>query len=159
MKRKIKVNFIDILILVVVLIALALLTYIFVLNKAEEDKEHDLVTVKYVVEVSQVKDEFVNFIKKGAEVYNNTGKKKLGTIEACEVREATYIGKDQENGKLVLSIVEGYKNVYVTIEAQAYLDDYRYVIEGMDIYVGAYINMLMPDISCGGYCFSFEVLE
>lgn len=160
-KRKVKtgINIIDILIVLIILAAAAVLLYVFVLSGRGEAVTPQTHTIRYVVELKGIRDEFADNVTIGENAVDSVAMYKIGTVVAYEEKEATYKGVNALKGESVISPVPGKMNMYVTIEAQAYLDKYIYSIDGYRIAVGSSVGLKLPNFIGIGYCIKLDVLD
>ncbi len=160
-KQKTKFNIMDALILLAVLAIIALLLYVFVFseNSALKNAGADTYTLTYVVEVTEISDEFSDLISAGDRVIDSAKKMHIGTVTAVEVQPYLYMGTDTHAGNLVLNPVDGYVNMYITIQADAVLNGATYSIDGYDIYIGEKMHLAFPDMVCTGHCIALDAVQ
>ena len=160
-KIKVRFNLMDLLILLLILAAAAVLLYVFVLSDSSsvDGLTGTETKITYVVEIVGMSDEYADKIAVGQKPIESSKKKALGTVVALESQPYTYTGTNTRDGTLVLNNVDGYVNVYVTLEATAEPDGFAYAIEGSDIYVGRLMYLSFRDYVCSGYCIALDVQE
>ncbi len=160
-KRKTGFNLMDAVILAAILAVIALLLYVFVFSESAslQSGDNNKYTLTYVVEATKISDEFTDMIEVGDPVIDSAKKMKIGTVTAVEVQPYLYLGTDMHEGELVLNPVDGYSNLYVTIQADAVLNDISYSIDGYEMYVGAKIFLSFSDMVCTGYCISLDAAQ
>ena len=95
----------------------------------------------------------------GDKPFDSSVKSALGTVTALETRDCFRTGNNLHSGSMVLSRVEGEVSLYITIQADAILDNYTYTINGNEIYVGKNTHVSFGDIVCSGYCIALEILD
>lgn len=158
--KKAKFNVVDVFI-IIALIALVCAA-IWLCGKldlfGDSTSERDSVKLKYVVEVSMLDEQFSAILEKNDRLFNSRGTIELGYVRSCEVRDSDMITVNA-SGEPVISVVEGKKDLYITVEAEAYIDGGSYYVNGLRIGVGEYIEMMTPELTCGGYCISFEEIK
>ena len=156
-KRKLRVNVMDVLILLLIAAAVALVLYIFVWSGRSGGIEADTVTLRYVVEIVDMPESFESYLHKGDRVEDAVARGYMGDVvnlRFTEMRRAEY---DSVTGKEVYPTVDGYLRTLITIEAEVTKTDRSYSAGGQDIYVGAKLSLMMPQVSTYGYC--IEVTE
>ncbi len=160
-KRKWRFNFIDALILLAIVAAVLALLYIFVWseNSSVRSLSGEKVKVRYVVEINGLDEDFKDMIKEGAQVTDSSKKMSIGTVVSVETDNYYYLGSDILNDTLVLNPVDDQITQYITVEAEATLDEITYSIDGYPIFVGQLVYMMFPDMVCSGYCISLDVAE
>ena len=160
-KTKLKFNLLDALIVLAILAVIAVLLYVFVWSEdrsVENLAGTSAVPITYVVEVSGIHKDFADMIEVGEKPLDSAVKSPLGLITALETQDHYYTGTNLHDGTLVLSKVEDYVNLYITIETEAMPESYAYTLNGSDLYVGKLINLSFDDIVCSGYCIALDIL-
>lgn len=160
-KAKIKFNLMDALILVLVLAVIALLLYVFVFSETSsvQSAGADQYKLTYVVEVTGISEEFADMIAAGDTAIDSSKKMQIGTVTAVEVQPYMHMGTDLHEGALVLNPVDDYVNLYITISADAVLENISYNINGYEIFVGKSIHLAFSNIVCSGYCISLDAVQ
>ena len=158
-RGKSAVNVIDVLLILIILAVGAVLAYVFVFSGRGEAHVPQMHTVRYVVELKNIRNEFAGHITVGEKAIDSVAMYNIGTVVAYEEKDATYIGTDLIRGEPVVSAYPERKNLYVTIEAQAYLDDNAYVIDGYQVAVGLNVGLKLPNFVGSGYCISLDVID
>lgn len=151
-KRKLRINVMDVLILLLIAAAVAVVLYIFVWSGRKGGAETDTVTLRYVVEIMDMPETFESFLHKGDRVEDAVARGYMGNVvnlRFTEMRRAEY---DSVTGKEVYPAVEGKSRALITIEADVTKTDRSYSIGGQDIYVGAKLSLMMPEVSTYGFC-------
>ncbi len=160
-KRKTGFNLMDAVILVAILAVVALLLYVFVFSESASVQagNTDSYTLTYVVEATKISEEFADKISIGDTVIDSAKKMRIGTVTAVEVKPYEHMATNLHEGKLVLTPVDGYKNLEITVQADAVLDGISYSINGYEVYVGAKIFLSFGDMVCSGYCISLDAAQ
>lgn len=159
-KTKVKFNLMDALILLAIAVVAVLLLYIFVWS---EERSIDSFTgtepshATYVIEVSDVPEEFSDKVKVGEKVIDSSTKTSLGAVQALETQDYYVTTLNLHEGTQVLSRVEDRINLYITIEADALMDGYTYTVGGTELYVGRLLYLSFTDFVCSGYCIALDV--
>ena len=161
-KTKIKFNLMDALILVVIAAVVLALLYIFVWSEqrsADSLGSGSSTRVSYVIEVTGLHKDYADLISVGDKPIDSSIKTARGTVTALETRNYYYTGTNLHDATMVLSSVENYVSLYITIEADALLDNFTYTVNGGEIYVGKLVYLSFDDIVCSGYCIALDVLS
>ncbi len=158
--KKAKFNVIDAFIILAIIAVIAAAVWLCgrldIFGKNEDDRED--VKLRYVVEITMLDEQFSTVLEKEDRLFNARGTVELGYVKSCEIRDADKVTVDAD-GNTVISSVEGKKNLYITVEADAYIEGLSYYVNGMRIAVGEYIEFMTPELTCGGYCISFEEIK
>jgi hypothetical protein len=159
-KTKVKFNLMDALVLALIALCILALLYIFVWS--EQRSSDNLggtpsTRVSYLVEITGIFEEYVDKINVGDAPIDSSKKTALGVITALETRPYIYTGTNLHDGTMVLSTVEDYVSMYITIEADALPAGYGYTVNGGEIYVGKLVHLGFPDIVCSGYCIAMDI--
>lgn len=161
-KTKVKFNLMDALVLLAIALVALVLLYIFVWSEQHSVDSltgSESVRLSYVIEVTGLHEDYVDKIAVGDAPIDSSKKTPLGVITALETRPYTYTGTNLHDGTMVLSTVEDYVTLYITIEADAAVDGYGYTVSGGDMYVGKLTYLSFTDIVCSGYCIALDVLS
>lgn len=151
-KRKLRVNVMDVLILILIAAAVAVVLYIFVWSGKSGGVETDTVTLRYVVEIVDMPETFESFLHKGDRVEDAVARGYLGNVVNLRFTEMRRPEYDSVTGKEVYPAVDGKIRTLLTIEADVTKTDRSYSVGGQDIYVGAKLSLMMPEVSTYGYC-------
>jgi len=158
-KFKFKPNLMDLLILLVIVAAVVALLYIFVWSETsvslngDSGAQHKLT---YVVEVTELEEEYADRISVGQTVVDSSKKMVIGTVTAVESHPYMYMGTNREEGTLALTPQDDAITLYVTVEADAVMNGYAFAVNGYDIYVGKQIYMSLPGFVCQGFCIALD---
>ena len=168
-KRKLRINFVDILILLVILAAVAVLVYVYAGKGKTEVQNVETVFLEFVVEIPELNGSFTNLLTEGNPVEDAISRVKLGRVYSYENKEFLSTDFDAENNREVYKPVQNYdgenmenrglKNLYITIHAEAVVTDHGYMVNGKQICVGEKLSLRFPDMYAVGYCINLRVLE
>ena len=157
-KRKIRFNFIDLLLLLLIAAVVFAVLYIFVLSGRDTAQDDEsTVTVQYVVEIANIDERFADAVKKGQPVQDAIQRKNVGTVVGAEAKDYEKIVFDYDSAEEVLAKSEGRITLYVTVEAQVYESDSAFTAEGVAIRVGERYSLIFPDLYGVGYCTSLKI--
>jgi len=159
-ERKLRFNFIDLLLLIVILLAAGILMYVFVWSgRSSKTADVQYSEIEYVIEIQKIDDEFAGSIKAGQTVEDAVERKQIGTVKWVEAKPSQEINFNYTTGKEEYSEVEGKINLYVTITASAAETDMKFTVNNYDIQVGKMISVLLPDFQGYGYCIELTKLS
>ena len=159
-KKKRRFNVVDVIIIILVLAALAAAIYVFFGSKltsggASGEKKK----ISFVLQSTELRDFYVDSVKKDDDVYEDETDKYLGKVTAVSSTVATRIGTDLATGAQVVSEIEGRINLFVTIEGEAEFYDGQYLVDGIPIVVGNVVTMVTPNLLAPTNIVSVEILE
>lgn len=157
-KKKASFNIIDALIIVLVIAVFAVGYLVFFRDRGAV-QEDSAKKIRYVFQVSSIPAEFADNAKVSQTVFDAGTNTPAGVITAVDFEPATHIGHDKINGKQTISQIDGYVNLYITMEGEAVEKKNTYVVDETSVYVGKYLDMMLPDLTCSGNCISLEVVE
>ena len=158
-KRKVRFNFIDLLILLLVASAVFVILYVFVLsdrNASEPAQEEK--TIQYVVEFLNVDERFDEIIKKEQPVQDAIRRKAMGTVVGVEPKDFEKITFSQNTGEEILSNAEGRRTIYVTIETKVVETKEAFMADGVAIRVGEQYSLIFPEFYGVGFCTFLKVM-
>ncbi|MBE6562702.1 MAG: DUF4330 domain-containing protein [Ruminococcaceae bacterium] len=156
-KKKHRFNIVDLVIILVVLGAAALLLRSFVFN-AGGDAEGKKINLQYVIETDMISEDLADNVKAGDAVYDYESGRMIGTVTACDIRNATHVGMS-DGGVQVVSDIVGYRSLYITVESPATGGPTGYYIDKLSISVGKDYALMLPELYCTGSCISAEVID
>ena len=158
-RNKPAVNIVDFLIVLLILAVCAVLLYVFVFNGRGEQLAPQTRTVRYVVEAKNVREEFSDKVAIGDTVFDSVALYNIGVVTAYEEKDATRRSTNLVTGEPVIVPVPGRKHIYLTIEAQANLENNIYSIGGYKISVGMSVMLKLKNLTAAGNCITFEVID
>ena len=160
-KRRIRFNFIDLLLLLLAAAVVFVLLYVFVLSDrtAPQEGEKAKTPIQYVVEIQNVDERFAESIKKGQPVQDAIKRKSVGTVDGAEAVPFEKIVFDYDNGEEVLAAAEGRITLVVTINVDADETDSAFSADGIEIRVGEQYSLMFPDLYGVGYCTALKINE
>ena len=152
-KRKIRFNAIDVLLILVLLAIVAAVLYIFVLS----DRGGDTLTaathpIEYVIEVSEVEEQYVSLIKEGQPVEDAVWRKQIGTVAGVEAAPYEKVLFDYKNNEETTASRDGYVTLKITVAADAEETDRAFLVNGDAIRVGLKYSVRLPDFYGEGFC-------
>lgn len=158
--RKIRFNFIDLLILAVIVLAVLLLLYIFVWSgRGAQTAETQTVTIEYVIEIQKIDENYSNIIEKGQSVEDAVERKNIGTVKATDAKVTQEINFNYTTGKEEYSEVDDKINLYVTVTAEAAETESSFTVNGYEVCVGKMISVILPEFQGYGYCIELKKLS
>lgn len=151
-KKKFRFNIIDAAVIAVlaVLAAVFIATALAGLGVGDDD-----VTIRYVLETEILSNEYTSKVSVGDGVYTEDGAEKLGSVTAVSLSPARHTGVDAD-GAPVVSEIDGYSVIYITVEAKATPTPTGYAIGDTIINVGRENTLRLPSLYSAAHCVSVE---
>ena len=109
-------NIVDIILILLVIAVAAVGAKMFLGGGSSTDTAAETKTYSYVVMGQQVLDETADFPVVGGNAYNSSTSAYLGTVKEVATEQFTETVYDKDTSKFHKVPVEGYSNIYVTIE-------------------------------------------
>lgn len=154
MEKKIKFNYVDI-IIVVLVVAIFAFAYKFI-NKSFTTTT-DTPDVTFTVEVKGVPEDYDELFAVGDKIRDAVKGDTLGVVTAVETVPATDIGTDDINGRWVISEYEGQEDAYITIKGTPTAYGANIIIAQQEIKVGNLIHIKNAGAVGRGYIVKMEV--
>lgn len=111
-------------------------------------------TYSYVVMGAEVLDETADFPVVGGNAYNSSTSAYLGTVKEVATEQFTETIYDKDTSKFHKVPVEGYSNIYVTIEGPGTETEKDITVNGTTVKTGMELN-----VKGKGYAFKGIVVE
>ena len=146
-KERRKINVIDVIILIALLAALL----VACMGIARGGKSGESVTVRYIIEVDSINNDYISKIAAGNGIYNHSTSERIGSVTAASHSKAYYEGSE--------SPIDGYSVLYITAEAQAVKTDTGYAVGSTVINIGREMELRFPSLYCRGKCVSIEIMK
>lgn len=157
-KRKFRFNAIDAIIILIVLAAVAVFGYVFMSDEPVEEEPEETVKIQYVLQTTETRERFVNNISESDIIYELGSEKILGTVVSVTDEPSYFTGTDGDSAMQVISEIEGRRNMFITVEAEAQLTKNGYSIDGNVITVGGGAEIVTPNMYTGASVISIEVI-
>lgn len=158
--RKIRFNFIDLLILAVLVLAVLLLLYVFVWSgSGTQTAEQQTVAIEYVIEIQKVDENLGDMIKSGQTVEDAVERKVIGTVKDADYKPTQEINFNYTTGKEEYSELEGKINLYVVITAEAEETESSFTVNGYEVCVGKLMSVMFQNFQGYGYCIELTKLS
>lgn len=154
MEKKIKFNYVDI-IIVVLVVAVFVFAYKFI-NKSFTTTT-DTPEVTFTVEVRGVPDDYAERFAVGDKIRDAVKGDTLGVVTAVESALATDLGTDDINGRWVISEYKGQKDAYITVKGKPTSYGANIVIGQQEIKVGNLIHIKNAGAVGRGYIVKMNV--
>ena len=158
-KRKVRFNFIDLLLLLAMAAAIYVLLYVFVLSGKQNRNAAETAStasIRYVIEIQNIDKDLANAVKKGQPVQDAIKRKNLGTVVGVEDKPFEKIVYDYDHNREVLSPAEGRITLHVTVEAEVNETEDAYTADGVVIRVGEQYSVIFPGMYGVGFCTSLS---
>ena len=147
-------NIVDILLILVVIAVAAVGAKMFLGGGSSNDTAAETKTYSYVVMGQEVLDETADFPVVGGNAYNSSTSAYLGVVKEVATEEFTETVYDKDTSKFHKVPVEGYSNIYVTIEGPGTETEKDITVNGTTVKTGMELN-----VKGKGYAFKGIVVE
>ena len=147
-------NIVDIILILIVLAVAAVGAKMFLGGSGSGDTAAATKTYSYVVMGQEVLDETADFPVVCGNAYNSSTSAYLGTVKEVATEEFTETVYDKETSKFHKVPVEGYSNIYVTIEGPGTETEKDITVNGTTVKTGMELN-----VKGKGYAFKGIVVE
>lgn len=108
--------------------------------------------VFYTLKIPSIRDDVALHVKEGDSVTDPVGKYSIGTVSKVELHAAKVEKYSIEKNEMVLSELEGYSDVYITVSANAHADSAIIDIGAYKVYIGKHMSVRLPDFYGSGVC-------
>ena len=147
-------NIVDIILILLVIAAAAVGAKMFLGGGSNAETAAETKTYSYVVMGQQVLDETADFPVVGGNAYNSSTSAYLGTVKEVATEQFTETVYDKDTSKFHKVPVEGYSNIYVTIEGSGTETEKDITVNGTTVKTGMELN-----VKGKGYAFKGIVVE
>ena len=147
-------NIVDILLILVVIAVAAVGAKMFLGGGSSNDTAAETKTYSYVVMGQEVLDETADFPVVGGNAFNSSTSAYLGTVKEVATEQFTETVYDKATSKFHKVPVEGYSNIYVTIEGPGTETEKDITVNGTTVKTGMELN-----VKGKGYAFKCIVVE
>lgn len=147
-------NIVDIILIVLVIAAAIIGGKMFLGGSGEAETTAAAKTYSYVVMGQEVLEETADFPVIGGNAYNSSTSAYLGTVKEVATEQYTETMYDRTADKYQKVPVEGYSNIYVTIEGEGTETEKDITVNGTTVKTGMELN-----VKGKGYAFKGIVVE
>ena len=147
-------NIVDILLILIVIIVGIVGGRMLLGGRGAAESGADTKTYSYVVMGEEVVAETANFPVVGGNAYESSTSTYLGTVKDVKTEPFTETMFNRTTGKYEKVPVDGYSNIYVTIEGNGKETEKDITVEGTTVKVGMELN-----VKGKGYAFKGIVVE
>ena len=147
-------NIVDIILILAVIAVAAVGAKMFLGGGSSTDTAAETKTYSYVVMGQEVLDETADFPVVGGNAYNSSTSAYLGVVKEVATEEFTETVYDKDTSKFHKVPVEGYSNIYVTIEGPGTETEKDITVNGTTVKTGMELN-----VKGKGYAFKGIVVE
>ncbi len=147
-EKKAKFTVIDVIIILVVIAAAAVGAYKFIPSIISSDKQEK---VEFTVLVQNQDQGFADAISAGDKVTISLTEKDGGIVKSVKAEPAVTLAYNSIDGEYSNEVVEGKRDVYITVEADADVSDLAIKTGGTAIKVGADIPVRGKGYASSGY--------
>lgn len=159
-KEKARFGFVDAVIIILILSVAVAITYLILLQNGNVKPANEPKTVEYSVKISSVKEEHLDALSLGSEVFNPATGTYLGYISNIQSEQARYFkNTPDENGNIPIYTYSDIYDVYITVICDdAQIDETGFCnIGSTRILVGSQIYFSSGYLNRVGYCTRFEI--
>lgn len=147
-------NIVDIILILVVIAVAAVGAKMFLGGGSSAETAAETKTYSYVVMGQEVLDETADFPAVGGNAFNSSTSAYLGTVKEVATEPFTETVYDKATSKFHKIPVEGYSNIYVTIEGPGTETEKDITVNGTTVKTGMELN-----VKGKGYAFKGVVVE
>ena len=147
-------NIVDIILILLVIAVAAVGAKMFLGGGSSNDAAAETKTYSYVVMGQEVLDETADFPVVGGNAYNSSTSAYLGVVKEVATEPFTETVYDKDTSKFHKIPVEGYSNIYVTIEGSGTETEKDITVNGTTVKTGMELN-----VKGKGYAFKGIVVE
>ena len=147
-------NIVDIILILVVIAVGIVGAKMFLGGGSSADTAAEPKIYSYVVMGQEVLDETADFPVVGGNAYNSSTSAYLGTVKEVATEQFTETVYDKDTSKFHKVPVEGYSNIYVTIEGPGTETEKDITVNGTTVKTGMELN-----VKGKGYAFKGIVVE
>ena len=147
-------NIVDVILILAVIVVGAVGAKMFLGGGSSTDTAAETKTYSYVVMGQEVLDETADFPVVGGNAYNSSTSAYLGVVKEVATEEFTETVYDKDTSKFHKVPVEGYSNIYVTIEGPGSETEKDITVNGTTVKTGMELN-----VKGKGYAFKGIVVE
>lgn len=149
-----KINVLDIFIILIVVIA-CILGYSFI-KKDEVVINDNIQKVVYKIRTNESLPQMYEMIEENTTLYDSLKNYNIGTIISKEYEKTTRYGVNQEERKVVPTIVDDKIDVILTVEANATVTDKKITVGDYELKVGNEAYIRGKGYAAAGYIISIE---
>jgi len=147
-KKRIRLNFFDIL-LIVLVAAIAALGCIFLFSRLS--KTTNDVEIEYTITIKDVSTDIHIMATPGESIVDTIRLGTIGEVVSFTTEPCKYTGFDQETQTIVETELKDFVNVLLTIKANAQKNEDAYSVSGVRVAIGSQIYFRTPYYTAFGY--------
>ncbi len=151
-KKKLYLNFIDVILVAVILASVAALVFFLRERRIVADPNGETAEIVYQVEVSPMREEFRNLVAVGDAVVHTVSAKAIGTVSDVAYSQCLYTGTDSVTGLPVTSSYPGKITMVLTVTVTATITDTGYEVGGQPLILGEALSIRTPHFVGSGTC-------
>ena len=142
--RRAGFNIIDLVVILAVLSLIAMVAVAYFSDR-EDSKTGDAATLQYVIQSDAISEAMADNIAIGDAVFDRDSGREIGRIAAFDVRSAVHTGMNSE-GVQVVDEIEGFRVLYITVEADAVFRGDKFTVSGVTVSAGAEYKLMMKNL-------------
>lgn len=124
---------------------------------AEGTQTTGTTTIRYEVELSELRLETAQLIQEGDEIVERTRREVMGTVETLKISPASTLAKDQNTGNYFFAeIPERYTATMTVVSTATVTDENIVLASGLEIRAGISVRVFGPNYYGTGYVTRIE---
>ncbi len=108
--------------------------------------------ILYTLRVSCIRDDIAMHIRRGDSVTDPVGKAPLGRVVDIRYKQSVAEGYDAEKNEMVISEVDGYSDIYITVSAKGEQNGAILRLDSYSVHIGKWMPLRLPDFYGEGVC-------
>lgn len=153
-KRKLPFNFIDLILIIILVSAILILTIYIKNRRIVTDNGDDSIPIEYTIVISDLREEFKQYLTVGDALYDTTSGEVIGEIHNINFSKSYYVGTNGDNGEKVNTEYPGRVSVTITVQAKASRTDSGYSVSGTELLLSGKLGIRTSQMEAVGVCTS-----
>ena len=158
-RKKMRINFIDIILILIIVAAVAVLGYIILSPQINISSKAEAVTIQYQVEIVHLREEWKDNVEIGDDFIDYTTMESIGTVVDVRWSDEKFLSVNRDTGELVYVSYPDYITMNITVEAEAVPAGIGYDVNGVNLQIGPDIHFRLPNLCYEGPCKSIQIID
>lgn len=158
-RKKMRINFIDIILILIIVAAVAVLGYIILSPQINISSKAEAVTIQYQVEIVHLREEWKDNVEIGDDFIDYTTMESIGTVVDVRCFDEKFLSVNRDTGELVYVSYPDYITMIITVEAEAVPAGIGYDVNGVNLQIGPDIHFRLPNLCYEGPCKSIQIID
>jgi hypothetical protein len=158
-RKKMRINFIDIILILIIVAAVAVLGYIILSPQINISSKAEAVTIQYQVEIVHLREEWKDNVEIGDDFIDYTTMESIGTVVDVRCSDEKFLSVNRDTGELVYVSYPDYITMIITVEAEAVPAGIGYDVNGVNLQIGPDIHFRLPNLCYEGPCKSIQIID